>query len=137
MQKSRNSDAVLVVFGVAVCVSALAYLCVSAGCSQVKGFAYADDGVMNATQARQAAAVAQAEADALNSIANEQDRSARQILGAVDTAASTLGAPEIVSGLIGAAATLFVPPPGTRRKRLNEQKQQKQEIREMLTKVGK
>tara|TARA_Y100001938_G_C7782131_1_gene278401 strand:+ start:98 stop:481 length:384 start_codon:yes stop_codon:yes gene_type:complete len=117
MSKIKITDGLLTVFGVVVLTGALVYLASASGCSNVKGFAYADDGVLTAGQARQAAAVAQAEADALNSIANEQDRTAQGILNAVDTAASSVGAPEIVSALIGAAGALFIPPPGSRRKR--------------------
>lgn len=116
MSNKIKGDTFLTVVGILICVFALVSLMTSAGCSDVRGFSYAGDGVMSSSQARQAAAVAQAEANALNSIAEEQDRSARSMLSAVDTAASNLGAPEIVSALIGAAGTLFIPPPGSRRK---------------------
>ena len=60
--------------------------------------------------------VARAEADALDAIADEQDGRMQRTFGAVQQAADGLGAPALVTGLLGAAGGLFVPSPGTRRK---------------------
>lgn len=116
----KTRDGILVVFVLSLLVGIVAVF--FTGCADVKGFAYTGDGMMSASQARQAAAVASAEAAALNEIADQQDATAQGILGAVDQAASAIGAPEIVSALIGAAGTLFIPPPGSRRKREEELK---------------
>ena len=113
MTKVKKTDMFLFAFAIFL----LGGLCfIPFGCSEVRGFAYAGDGPLTSSQARYAAEVASAEADALRRIADEQDRSARGMLDAVDSVASSIGAPEIVSALIGAAGGLFITPP-TRRKR--------------------
>lgn len=86
------------------------------GCTQVRGFQYAEDGNLTVAEARQAAIVAQAEADALWEIAGEHERTANHLAGQAEGIARTVGAPELVSGLIGAAAGLFVPAPRLRKK---------------------
>ena len=60
--------------------------------------------------------VARAEADALDQIADQQEGVIRQVVGAAQSAAESLGAPAIVTGLIGAGAGFMVPTPGQRRR---------------------
>jgi len=65
---------------------------------------------------RSAAAVARAEADALDQIADQNEGIIRQVIGAAQSAASGLGAPAVLTGLLGAAGGFFVPTPGQRRR---------------------
>ena len=65
---------------------------------------------------RSAAAVARAEADALDEIADQNEGIIRQVVGAAQSAASGLGAPALLTGLIGAGAGFVVPSPGQRRR---------------------
>ena len=85
------------------------------GCS-VTGFQNLPDGPTNPSQLRAAAAIARAEAQALDEVADQQEGVIRQVVGAVQQAADTIGAPAIVTGLIGAGAGLAVPTPGQRRR---------------------
>ena len=65
---------------------------------------------------RSAAAVARAEADALDQIADQNEGIIRQIIGAAQSAASGLGAPAVLTGLLGAAGGFLVPTPGQRKR---------------------
>jgi hypothetical protein len=65
---------------------------------------------------RSAAAIARAEAAALDEVADQQEGVIRQVVGAAQSAAESLGAPAIVTGLIGAGAGFIVPTPGQRRR---------------------
>jgi len=65
---------------------------------------------------RSAAAVARAEADALDQIADQNEGVIRQVVGTVQQAAESLGAPALLTGLIGAGAGFVVPSPGQRRR---------------------
>ena len=87
------------------------------GCSNVKGFQYASDGPLTAGEARNAALMAQAEADALNRIAEGNDRQATSFVNAAKSIADQVGAPAAVGTAIGALSTLWVPPPGRRKKK--------------------
>jgi hypothetical protein len=91
------------------------FLGLSTGCS-VRGFSNLPDGPATPSTLRSAAAVARAEADALDQIADQNEGVIRQVVGAVQQAADGLGAPAIVSGLIGAAGGFLVPTPGQRRR---------------------
>jgi hypothetical protein len=86
------------------------------GCSSLQGFGSLSDGAASTTEMRKAAALARAEADALDQIADQQAQSLQQAIGASQEVASMLGAPEIVSGLIGALAGILVPSPIKRKK---------------------
>ena len=86
------------------------------GCSSLQGFGSLSDGTASTTEMRKAAALARAEADALDQIADQQAQSLQQAIGASQEVASMLGAPEIVSGLIGALAGILVPSPIKRKK---------------------
>ena len=85
-------------------------------CSSLQGFGSLSDGAASTTEMRKAAALARAEADALDQIADQQTQSLQQAIGASQEVASMLGAPEIVSGLIGALAGILVPSPIKRKK---------------------
>ena len=65
---------------------------------------------------RSAAAVARAEADALDEIADQNEGIIRQVVGAAQSAASGLGAPAVLTGLLGAAGGFLVPTPGQRKR---------------------
>jgi hypothetical protein len=88
----------------------------SSGCSQLSGFGSLSDGTATSNEMRKAAAIARAEADALDQIVAQQDAQFHQAIGATQEVASMLGAPEVVSGLIGALAGILVPSPIKRKK---------------------
>ena len=90
-------------------------LVLSTGCS-VRGFSNLPDGPAMPSTLRSAAAVARAEADALDQIADQNEGIIRQVIGAAQQAASGLGAPAVLTGLLGAAGGFFVPTPGQRRR---------------------
>tara|TARA_Y100000004_G_scaffold196970_1_gene269030 strand:- start:4532 stop:4921 length:390 start_codon:yes stop_codon:yes gene_type:complete len=86
------------------------------GCT-LKGFANVPEGQPTTpSQLRSAAAIARAEAEALDQIADQQEGVIRDIIGKVQQAAEGLGAPAIVGTALGAAGGLFVPTPGQRRR---------------------
>jgi len=88
----------------------------SAGCT-VKGFQNVPrDQPTTPSQLRSAAAVARAEADALDQIADNQEGVIRDVIGKVQQAADSLGAPALLGTAVGAAGGLFVPTPGQRRR---------------------
>ena len=89
---------------------------ISSGCSQLSGFGTLSDGPASTQDMRKAAAIARAEADALDQIAAQQDASFRQAVGSTQEVASLLGAPEVASALIGAIAGILVPSPIKRKK---------------------
>lgn len=90
-------------------------LFLSVGCS-VRGFSNVPDGPTMPSQLRSAAAVARAEADALDQIADQQEGVIRQIAGTAQSTAESLGAPAVLTGLLGAGAGFLVPTPGQRRR---------------------
>jgi hypothetical protein len=85
------------------------------GCS-VRGFSNLPDGPAMPSTLRSAAAVARAEADALDQIADQNEGIIRQVIGAAQSAASGLGAPAVLTGLLGAAGGFLVPTPGQRKR---------------------
>ena len=88
----------------------------SFGCS-VRGFSnLPSEGLTTPSQLRSAAAIARAEATALDEVADQQEGVIRQVVGTVQQAAESLGAPAIVTGLIGAGAGFMVPTPGQKRR---------------------
>lgn len=97
-------------FGGLICV-----FLVSSGCS-VQGFRTVPDGLTTPTQLREGAAIAKAEAVALNEIADLQENAVQQFISSTQEVASQLGAPAILTGLAGGAAGFFVPTPGQRRR---------------------
>jgi len=90
-------------------------LALNTGCS-VRGFSNLPDGPAMPSTLRSAAAVARAEADALDQIADQNEGIIRQVIGAAQQAASGLGAPAVLTGLLGAAGGFFVPTPGQRKR---------------------
>lgn len=98
-------------YGILIC----AFLFLNSGCS-VQGFTNIPDGPTTPGQLRSAAAIARAEAAALDEVADQQEGVIRQVVGAAQSAAESLGAPAIVTGLIGAGAGFIVPTPGQRRR---------------------
>lgn len=86
------------------------------GCSQLSGFGSLSDGAASSSEMRKAAAIARAEANALDQIVAEQDAQFHQAVGASQEVASLLGAPEVASALIGAIAGILVPSPIKRKK---------------------
>ena len=91
------------------------------GCQPVKGFQYAN-GNLSSLEARNAAAVARAEAEALENIAAENDRTATRLVNTASNLANDLGAGG-VGAVIGALSTLWVPPP-RRKKKTNTEPQE-------------
>jgi len=87
----------------------------STGCS-VQGFSHLPDGPTMPSQLRSAAAVARAEANALDQIADQHEGVIRQVVGTVQQAAESLGAPAVLTGLLGAGAGFLVPTPGQKRR---------------------
>jgi hypothetical protein len=96
-----------------ILISVLAAL--SFGCS-VRGFSNLPDGPAMPSTLRSAAAVARAEADALDQIADQNEGIIRQVVGAAQSAAESLGAPALLTGLLGAGAGFLVPTPGQRKR---------------------
>jgi len=111
---NKKSEAFLILLTLGAIV---AVLFLQFGCSNVRGFQYADDGPLSPYAARQAAEMARAEAEALDRIADRDSELASGIANAATGLADSLGAPAAVGGIIGALSTLWIPPPGTRRKR--------------------
>ena len=105
-----------------VCLALMACLCFFwLGCSNIRGFQHADDGVLSPYAARHAADIARAEADVLDRIADRDSEAASGVVDAATSLADSLGAPAAVGGVLGALATLWIPPPGTRRKKKSTQ----------------
>lgn len=92
------------------------FVVLNTGCI-VRGFSTIPDGPATVGQLRAGATVARAEASALDELADEQEGAIRRAVAMTQQAADQLGAPAIVSGLIGAGAGFLLPSPGDRRKR--------------------
>ena len=94
-----------------------AFLILSLSGCMVKGFANVPDTQPTSpAQLRSAAAIARAEAQALDQIADQQEGVIRDMISKVQEAAEGLGAPAIIGTALGAAGGLFVPTPGQRRR---------------------
>ena len=92
----------------------------SSGCSSVTGFRSLSDGQAATPELRKAAATARAEADALDAIADQQSEQLRQAVDGAHGLAESLGAPELVTGLIAGLGGLLVPSPIRRKKKTAE-----------------
>ena len=92
----------------------------SSGCSSVNGFRSLSDGQAGTPELRKAAATARAEADALDAIADQQSEQLRQAVDGAHGLAESLGAPELVTGLIAGLGGLLVPSPIRRKKKPTE-----------------
>jgi hypothetical protein len=99
-----------------VAAAAAAGVILAAGCSSVQGFKATTDGNLGPEEAARAAIVARAEAEALEQIAASQYEQRERFVGFAKQASHTLGAPEIVSGLVGALGGLFLPSPIKRKR---------------------
>ena len=91
-------------------------LVTSSGCSQLSGFGSLSDGIATAPEMRKAAATARAEADALDAIADQQSAQLRQAVNGAAGLASSLGAPEVITGLIAGLGGLLLPSPIRKKK---------------------
>ena len=91
------------------------FLCSSTGCS-VKGFPQLDGKYHTPQQLRSAAAIATAQGKALTEIADEQEGRMTRVLDTAQSVASGVGAPAVLTGLLGAAGGFLVPTPGQRRR---------------------
>ena len=100
-------------------LSILAYL-TSSGCSSMTGFGSLSDGPATTGELRKAAHVSRAEADAFERMADEQDAELRRTLSTAADLATTLGAPEVVTGLIAGLGGLLLPSPIKRKKKPTE-----------------
>ena len=88
----------------------------ASGCT-VKGFQNVPNNQPTTpSQLRSAAAVARAEAQALDAIAAEQQGVIDRTVSMVTQASDSIGAPAAISGLLGAAAGWMVPTPGSKRR---------------------
>ena len=90
------------------------------GCSQLSGFGSLSDGTASSSEMRKAAAIARAEADALDQIVAQQDAQFRQAVDGAGDLASALGAPEVVTALIAGVGGLLIPSPIKRKKKPTE-----------------
>jgi len=86
------------------------------GCSSLTGFGSLSDGLASTPTLRNAAATARAEADALDAIADQQTAHLRQAVDGAQDVARSLGAPELVTGLIAGLGGLLIPSPIRRKK---------------------
>jgi len=99
-------------------------MCVSAGLScgcSVQGFRTVPDGLTTPTQLRSAAAVARAEAEALDAVAAEQQGAIDTTVAAIRDTVSQMvpgagGVPDALWGVLGLGAGWMVPTPGQRRR---------------------
>ena len=110
MQRRKSSERRMLLAS-----STLACLAWNTGCT-VKGFQNVEDGPTTPAQLRAGAAVAKAEAQALEAIADQQEGVIRSTLATVQQAAESLGAPALLTGAMGAAGAYFLPSPGQRRR---------------------
>ena len=95
--------------------SIIVFLCSSTGCS-VKGFPQLDGTFHTPQQLRSAAAIATAQGKALTEIADQQQGMITSFLDTAQGVAAGVGAPAVLTGLLGAAGGFLVPTPGQRRR---------------------
>lgn len=93
----------------------IVFLCSSIGCS-VKGFPQLDGTFHTPQQLRSAAAIATAQGQALNEIADQQQGMITSVFETAQGVAEGLGAPAVLTGLLGAAGGFLVPTPGQRKR---------------------
>jgi len=91
------------------------FLCLNTGCS-VKGFPQLDGTFHTPQQLRSAAAIATAQGQALNEIADQQQGMIASFLDTAQGVAAGVGAPAVLTGLLGAAGGFLVPTPGQRKR---------------------
>ena len=95
-------------------VSTTVFLFLS-GCS-VKGFPQLEGDFHTPGQLRSAAAIAKAQGMALEEIADQQQGMIQSVLQTAEGVAGSLGAPAVLTGLLGAAGGFLVPTPGQKRR---------------------
>ena len=95
--------------------SIIVFLCSSTGCS-VKGFPQLEGTFHTPQQLRSAAAIATAQGHALTEIADQQQGMISGMLETAKGVAAGVGAPAVLTGLLGAAGGFLVPTPGQRRR---------------------
>ena len=93
----------------------IVFHCSSIGCS-VKGFPQLDGTFHTPQQLRSAAAIATAQGRALTEIADQQQGMITSFLDTAQNVAAGVGAPAVLTGLLGAAGGFLVPTPGQRRR---------------------
>ena len=112
MTSDQKKDALMALFVVVVLGGAIYFL---AGC-QVSGFAHIKDGLATSSQMRAAATSARHEADLLDELADQADDITTRAFSFVEESAAMIGAPAILTGLMGGAAGFLVPSPGQRKR---------------------
>jgi hypothetical protein len=75
-----------------------------------------DDGFHTPGQLRSAAAIAKAQSQALEEIADQQQGMIQNALSVAEGVAGSLGAPAVLTGLLGAAGGFLVPTPAQRKR---------------------
>ena len=85
------------------------------GCS-VRGFPQLEGDFHSPGQLRSAAAIAKAQGQALKEIADQQQGMIQSVLQTAEGVAGSLGAPAVLTGLLGAAGGFLVPTPGQKRR---------------------
>ena len=82
----------------------------------VKGFPQLEGDFHSPGQLRSAAAIAKAQGMALEEIADQQQGMLQSVLQTVEGVAGSLGAPAVLTGLLGAAGGFLVPTPAQRKR---------------------
>ena len=85
------------------------------GCS-VKGFPQLEGDFHSPGQLRSAAAIAKAQGMALEEIADQQQGMIQSVLQTAEGVAGSLGAPAVLTGLLGAAGGFLVPTPAQKKR---------------------
>ena len=100
----------------------IATILIVSGCQGIKGFQYANNGAISSSEARNAAAMARAEANALDAIAAENDATAHRVINTAGGLVDDLGIGGIggIGAAIGALSTLWVKPPRRKKKVASE-----------------
>ena len=107
-----NSVGLLTVFAILT----LGLTTLNAGCT-LNGFRNIPTGQPTTpTELRSAAAIARAEAVALEEIADQREGQLERFMDSAQQAAEGLGAPAVLTGLLGAAGGFLVPSPSQRRR---------------------
>ncbi len=82
----------------------------------VKGFPQLEGDFHSPGQLRSAAAIAKAQGMALEEIADQQQGMIQSVLQTAEGVAGSLGAPAVLTGLLGAAGGFLVPTPAQRKR---------------------
>ena len=82
----------------------------------VKGFPQLEGDFHSPGQLRSAAAIAKAQGMALEEIADQQQGMIQSVLATAEGVAGSLGAPAVLTGLLGAAGGFLVPTPAQRKR---------------------